>query len=848
MFLVGYTKNDCNYRLVRMLSKLAKFATAASKILPGLILFILVLGFPLTSQAQSVGTEGDGSSDPTFTSPYPYSNDYISHIAVQADTKMLSVTAHRGSSLVCWQEDVLTCLDCPYTDYNLTRLNVNGSFDSSFSSIFFGTNNFIPQDLVVQSDGKILISGRYQYIWGPYCSAGSGGLMRRYNADGSLDTTFNNGTPGDINDGRIDRSVNKIVLQSDGKILVAGDFSRFRGTACKGLARLNPDGTIDPTFNCTSSPNGSITSLLLQNDGKILIAGGNANQSFITRLNSDGSLDNSFKSNFDGNSNYANISAIALQNDSKILVTGVTNANSPQPVISYLVRLNSDGSIDKLLSNTSGWGLAIQTNGKILLVGASLARLNPDGSPDSSFKFSPSGSNVTINTMLLQKDGKILVGGKFSTAAGYGLVRLGNKPRFNTATSLASSANLVTYGQSVTLTATVSSSVSGIPAPSGTVTFNIPGFTSVLANVSGGIATYTTNNLPAGSYTVTASYSGDTNYQPSVSTSPINLVVERIQTTTSLVSSASVATYGQSVELTATVGSSATSNVLAPGGTVTFDIPGVGSVGATLSSGVATYFTSTLPAGNYSITATYSGDSRYKPSTSITNLVVEKAISRVSLTSSANPAVVSRTLTFTTLVAPLPASASGTVSFTFSYSDGTSFTSDPVTVTTGGIASFVTETLTAAGSYTVTASYSGDANHLAGESPAYTQYIVSGCDPLVVTASSDDGTATTCGSFSYALAQTIAGTISFELTNSGGSRASTLSFSGGITPTLRPGVSIDGGASGIILDGGGISGDGLQLGGSNQLINLTLRGFGGRELLLAPGASSNHFYRVKIES
>lgn len=179
------------------------------------------------------------------------------------------------------------------------------------------------------------------------------------------------------NDGGV---VNTMQRGSDGKIYLAGDFTSFAGEARPGIARLNSDGSLDTTFRPVpvSNPylayNSTIEAFAVQSDGKVIIVGGFTTvggfaRDHIARLNADGSLDLGFRSSY---SFFANntLLAVAIQSDGKIVVGG-----SFQDGIS-VARLDSDGSIDSAFAANVGTGfnsavnaLAIQVNGQILVGG-----------------------------------------------------------------------------------------------------------------------------------------------------------------------------------------------------------------------------------------------------------------------------------------------------------------------------------------------------------------------------------------------------------------------------------------------------------------------------------------------
>jgi uncharacterized delta-60 repeat protein len=143
--------------------------------------------------------------------------------------------------------------------------------------------------VAVQSDGKVLIGGEFTTYNGT-----SRGYVARLNTDGSLDTGFLATGAG------ANGAVNSVAVQSDGKVLIGGDFTTYNGTSRGHVARLNSDGSLDSGFLATGAgANGAVISLLVQSDGKVLIGGnfpaynGTARGS-VARLNSDGSLDTGF--------------------------------------------------------------------------------------------------------------------------------------------------------------------------------------------------------------------------------------------------------------------------------------------------------------------------------------------------------------------------------------------------------------------------------------------------------------------------------------------------------------------------------------------------------------------------
>ena len=264
---------------------------------------------------------------------------------------------------------------------------------------------------------------------------------------GQLDTTFNEGGVGIGGD-----MVFIIKKQTDGKILIGGEFETYNDEDAGNLKRLNTDGTIDNTFFSGYSFNGNVFAIELQGD-KILV-GGSFNRydpddtlvNRIARLNSDGTLDSTFP---DGNTFNGTVRVITLQPDGKILVGGnfsTYNDGTGSVSSSGLIRLNSDGTVDTsfnigtgFITNQNGnvYSIVVQDDGKIIVGGwfteydgntaKRIVRLNPDGSND--FTMGDPGFNNRVSRIIQQPDGKFLCVGFFSEYSGNSYNRI---IRFNT--------------------------------------------------------------------------------------------------------------------------------------------------------------------------------------------------------------------------------------------------------------------------------------------------------------------------------------------------------------------------------------------------------------------------------
>jgi len=275
-----------------------------------------------------------------------------------------------------------------------------------------------------------------------------------------------------------------------------------------------------------------------------------------------------------------------------------------------------------------------------------------------------------------------------------------------TTTALAAAPNPSVFGQNVTLTSTVTSG-----NPTGTVSF-FDG-ASLLSTVSldDDVATFSTATLSVGSHSLTASYSGDTNYAPSVS-SAVTETVNKASTTTSLKAVPASSTPGQTVALTATVAPSTAT------GTVTF-LDGSTTIGtAGLTAGTASFSISSLSTGNHSLTASYGGDAN--DAASVSPAVTESVgllTTTTTLTATPNPSVFGQNVTLTATVSP--GNPTGTVSFL----DGANLLG--TSSVANGVATLSISTLSG-GSHSLTAVYSGDTNNATSTSAAVNESVTGG--------------------------------------------------------------------------------------------------------------------------
>lgn len=333
---------------------------------------------------------------------------------------------------------------------NLSFAQTAGALDSGFGTSGYVTTSFSFFDdwcyaLLVQPDGKIVVAGEF----------GNGYdfdfAIIRYNDDGTLDNTFGVSGSVIIPIGNGDDIAYDIALQPDGKIVAAGTtLNGFNKDIA--LVRCNSNGTLDSTFGTAGmtitdigGANDKANAIILQNDGKILVAGSTFVSSYnnfsVLRYTDNGILDTTFGTGGISISDIGNsdngIMDIALQTDNKIVVAGWSSNGVPFYYDFAVARLDTNGILDNsfgqngyvitavVSSLNSASAIAIQQDGKIVVAGLAIigyedfavVRYNIDGTLDNSFG---TGGKVTTavgnsrdiaNDMVVQPDGRIILAG-----------------------------------------------------------------------------------------------------------------------------------------------------------------------------------------------------------------------------------------------------------------------------------------------------------------------------------------------------------------------------------------------------------------------------------------------------
>jgi len=315
-----------------------------------------------------------------------------------------------------------------------------GAVDSSFKvSIASGQVNTV----AIQTDGRILLGGRFRFVNGQ----SRRGLVR-LTREGAVDTSFRADLAVPVGN----FSADTVTIQSDGKIIVGGAFETINGIPSRNLARLKQDGTVDPTFTQSIFPafnTGAINVVKPAANGALIVGGSFEvlNQRNVGAVAGSGAVLTTFRASAIGSP--SPVTALAVQKDGSILVGGSIRTFNGQAQIG-IARLRPDGSLDTSFKpGVDGPvnAIAIGRKNKIIIGGdfetvggkvrSVIARLNKNGTLDRSFRFSgfaQSSGGVSVNTILVARDGKILAGGSFFYVAGgirHDVVRLNDSGKID---------------------------------------------------------------------------------------------------------------------------------------------------------------------------------------------------------------------------------------------------------------------------------------------------------------------------------------------------------------------------------------------------------------------------------
>ncbi len=332
----------------------------------------------------------NGSADPGFV-PVEFSGA-VRALAVQADGKLIVAgNIQRVGDIAARR---------------LYRLNTDGSWDSSFSvTNLVGAPHEI-RSVAVQPDGRILVGGDFP------------GHLRRYNADGSLDTTYQ---PPALNN-----TVYSIDLQPDGRAIIGGDFTGVEGRL--RVIRLHESGALDTSFSTVPSPGAAVRTVEVHSAGGVFIGGdftqlADPNRNRVARLDYQGQIDRDLRLISIDPDNFSHISALAEAPDGLLYVGGnFTRLGGVNRT--HLARVREGGTVDSTFQPTLNNfvnALQVQADGRLLVAGGfgqvngvprrRIARLNPDGSLDESFANGLGSANGAVLALELQADGQLLAAG-----------------------------------------------------------------------------------------------------------------------------------------------------------------------------------------------------------------------------------------------------------------------------------------------------------------------------------------------------------------------------------------------------------------------------------------------------
>jgi uncharacterized delta-60 repeat protein len=318
-----------------------------------------------------------------------------------------------------------------------------GSLDISFNP-GSGPNPSSISCMALETNGQIVLGGSFTSFNGFQSS-----YVARLDSDGSVDTSFYTGVGPNA-------QLTSVLAQSNGEVLIAGYFSSINGLRWNQPALLRTDGSLDPSFDTSEADGGGIvgdgiTAMALQADGKILLGGGSflvSNMTFngIVRLDTNAALDLTFQPE-SGASN-GDVLAIGFQSAGQIIVGGSFTGFNGVPN-SYLARLNFDGSVDTSFNNgglQDGYiqNFAITPQDQIVICGSftsingysrnGIARLNSNGTLDTTFN--PGfGFNGSISAICAQSNGMVVIAGSFTQFNGSscaGLARLNTNATLDT--------------------------------------------------------------------------------------------------------------------------------------------------------------------------------------------------------------------------------------------------------------------------------------------------------------------------------------------------------------------------------------------------------------------------------
>jgi uncharacterized delta-60 repeat protein len=307
--------------------------------------------------------------------------------------------------------------------------NLDGAFLTALGTGFNADVN----DVLVQPDGKVVAIGNFTDVNGVPRSG-----IARLHADGRLDTSFDPGA------GTIGGQALALARQSSGKLIVVGKFTSYDGTSVNRIVRINSDGSIDNTFVPTAGGFANpVLDVAVDSSDRIVVVGnfialndGSTEVKGVARFDPDGTLDASFKAATGSAFPYPlsmPAKSVAIADDRIVMGGDFTEFDGV--AVDYVVQLSSTGAIDNTFAANLGSNLdaqalrvAYEADKQIIVSGefnnygatpaVKLVRLNSDGTHDAAFSTNAGFTNCCTNSVAVMPDGKILLGGSFTQVAG----------------------------------------------------------------------------------------------------------------------------------------------------------------------------------------------------------------------------------------------------------------------------------------------------------------------------------------------------------------------------------------------------------------------------------------------
>ncbi len=401
---------------------------------------------------QTIVVSGDADPDKSFgdngkvLTDTNNSVEWINDIAIQNNDKIVVAGAGSKANNIY--------------DFLAVRYDSNGSIDHSFNQtgvfeidIRGNDSDDRAKGIVIQNNGKVILAGYSQNGSSDYDFT-----VVRLDSNGSLDTTFNHTGISiiDIRDNGKDDVAFDVTIQHSGKIIVAGHSKNNEGYFDFAILRYDTNGSLDPAFGANKNGivvtdvcrecNDLVYSIALLDDDRIIVAGTSEDSFVLLRYSANGIQDMTFRAE-----TYLSVCAqlygISIQSDGKMVAAGCGESFE-----FATVRYKSDGTMDptfdtdgKIIEHIGAYeahasAVVIQNNGKIIVTGQSLdsdhhaffttLRYNNGGKPDTSFngtgkKFDKLGAtDAYAHCVVIQKDGKIIVGGGVYRAGEYNLAMI----------------------------------------------------------------------------------------------------------------------------------------------------------------------------------------------------------------------------------------------------------------------------------------------------------------------------------------------------------------------------------------------------------------------------------------